>query len=138
MSKMSKETKDKIHGKETWVTSYNGHEIMVVNKARTTMYIDGKEAAKQKSLLSSQIILQAVIPDTDKIIMARVYQKSSSDLIISCDFIVGDLLPTEYGFQHKDGSVALLNDEELQQYIQMKKEDNDAALTSTIVTTLLN
>ena len=30
-------------GKETWVTSYNGHEIKVVNKIHVTMYINGKE-----------------------------------------------------------------------------------------------
>lgn len=134
MEKMSKETKAKISGKEVWVTSYNGHEIKVVNKARTTMYIDGNEAAKQKHLLSSQIILQAAIPDTDKVVMARIYQKSASDYIISCDFIVGDLLTTEYGFQHKDGTVALLNDEEIKQYIQMKKDDDET--TTTIISTM--
>lgn len=132
---ISKELEAKLKGKEAWITSYNGHEIKVVNKIHVTMYIDGKEVAKQKGLLSSKVLLQATIPDTDKVIIAHVYQKSSADLIATCDFIIGDIAPTEYGFQHKDGTLALLTDEEMKQYLQYRKEEDESAV---FISTILN
>lgn len=132
---ISKALEEKLKGKEAWVTSYNGHEIKVVNKLHVTMYIDGNEVAKQKGLLSSKVILQAVIPDTDKVIVAYVYQKSSADLIATCDFIIGDLIPAEYGFQHKDGTLVVLTDEEMKQYLQYRKEEDESAV---FISTILN
>ncbi len=132
---ISKELEAKLKGKEAWVTTYDGHEIKVVNKLHVTMYIDGNEVAKQKGLLSSKIILQSVIPDTDKVVVAYVYQKSSADLIATCDFIIGDIVPTEYGFQHKDGTLALLTDDELKEYLQYRKEEDESAV---FISTILN
>lgn len=132
---ISKELEKKLKGKEVWVTSYNGHEIKVINKAHATMYIDGNEVAKQKGLFSSKIILQATIPETDKVVVAHIHQKASEDLILSCDFIIGDISPVEYGFQHKDGSVTLLTDDEMKQYLEYKKEEEESAV---IISTLMN
>lgn len=134
--KLSKELAAKIKGKEVWITSYNGHEIKVVNKMRTTMYIDGNEVAKQKGLISSNLILQSAIPETDKIVIAHIHQKNSADLVTACDFVIGEISPAKYGFQHKDGSVSLLTDDEMKQYLQYRKEEDED--TAVIVTTLLN
>lgn len=50
---ISKELEAKLKGKETWVTSYNGHEIKVVNKIHVTMYIDGKEEDESAVFIST-------------------------------------------------------------------------------------
>jgi hypothetical protein len=123
MGTESKKIKKKLSDTEVWATTYNGHEIKVVNGSHTKMYIDGKEVANHESFLSTQVILRAVIPETNKVVMARVHQKAVSDVILSCDFMVGDVLKTEYGFQHKDGTTTMLTDDEVQQYVKATKEE---------------
>lgn len=110
-------------GKEVWTTTYEGHEIKVVNGAHTKMYIDDKEVAKQSTILATSAILKAVIPDTTKIIMAIVHQRTASDMILSCEFILGDLLPSQYNYRQKDGTIVPLTNEELTEYVKVKTEE---------------
>lgn len=94
MEKAKKTPVGNLAEKEVWTTTYEGHEIKVVNGLHVKMYIDGEEVAKQNNLISNSVTLKAVIPDTTKLIMAVVHQRTASDLILSCDFILGDLLPS--------------------------------------------
>jgi len=130
MAHLSKEIEQKMKGKEVWITNYEGHEIKVVNKNHITLYIDGVEASKNKSLIFTQIFLHAAIPDTDKIVIARVYQK---DQYLTCNFIIGDIAPVQYGYQHKDGKVELLTDDELKEYHEFLKKDYDEAIFLTLI-----
>ena len=123
MEKAKKTPVRNLVGKEVWTTTYEGHEIRVCNGAHTKMYIDDKEVAKQNTLISTSATLKAVIPDTRKVVMARVHQKTAEDMILSCEFIVGDLLPSQYGYRKKDGTVVPLTEEEIEQYVKAKKEE---------------
>lgn len=120
---MKKTSSLKIAGKEAWTTTYDGHEIKVCNGAVTRMFIDGKEVAKQNTLISTSVTLKAVIPGTTKIIMAIVHSRTASDLILSCDFILGDLMPSQCGYQQKDGTIVPLTNEELAEYVKVKMEE---------------
>lgn len=66
---------------------------------------------------------------------AKLKGKEMWMTFLSCDFVIGDIIPCEYGFQHKDGSLALLTEEEMKQYLQYRKEEDESAV---FISTILN
>lgn len=107
MGIISKETKAKLTGKETWIANVEGHEIKVINDAHATMYIDGVEADKEKGLISLGCFLSANLPDSDKTVFAHII---SGAFDIHCVITVGVQCKTTHGVTNKDGSFVQIED----------------------------
>ena len=93
----------KMGDHEAWRTEYNGHEILIVNKGRTRLVIDGEEVAVQQGRipLASKINLIGTIKQTGELVIVTL-NGSVSNEYRGCRTVVhvyvGQELGNEYGY----------------------------------------
>ncbi len=88
---------------ETWRAEYNGHEILVVNKGRTQVEVDGTVVAVQSGKLpiATKLNLIGTIPGSDELVivtlngsMKNEYRGGRTEVHI----YIAKELETAYGF----------------------------------------
>ncbi len=88
---------------ETWRAEYDGHEILVVNKSRTQVEVDGTVVAVQsgKVPIATKLNLIGTIPGTDELVivtlngsMKNEYRGGRTEVHI----YIGRELGSAYGF----------------------------------------
>ena len=64
----------KMGDHEAWRAEYNGHEILIVNKGRTRLIIDGEEMAVQNGRLpiATKLNLIGTIKDTGELVIVTL------------------------------------------------------------------
>jgi len=93
----------KMGDHEAWRTEYNGHEILIVNKGRARLVIDGEEVAVQQGRipLASKINLIGSIKETGELVIVTL-NGSVSNEYRGCRTVVhvyvGQELSNEYGY----------------------------------------
>jgi len=93
--------------KEVWTCNYKGHEIRVENTAKATLFIDGKEAAQEKGIISVMAALEAKLPDSEETVMAFVGGATKVD----CHIIIGQKPETSHFMENiKTGEVTPINE----------------------------
>lgn len=101
----------KMGDHEAWRTEYDGHEILVVNKARTRLVIDGEEVAVQKGRLpiSSKLNLIGTIKDTGELVIATLNGSVSNEYRggkTEVHVYVGRELESDYGYVDSNSDFA--------------------------------
>ncbi|MBQ1904547.1 MAG: hypothetical protein II168_09305 [Ruminococcus sp.] len=118
----------KMGDHEAWRAEYNGHEILIVNKGRTRLIIDGEEMAVQKGRLpiATKLNLIGEIKGTGELVIATLngsmkneYRGGRTEVHI----YVGRELTGDYGFVDPQQSFTKVDDvHKVQEYIKEKEK----------------
>ena len=93
----------KMGDHEAWRAEYNGHEILIVNKSRTRLVIDGTEVAVQKGRLpvATKLNLIGTIPDSGELVIVTMngsFKNEYKGMRTEVHVYVGKELERDYGF----------------------------------------
>lgn len=93
----------KMGDHEAWRTEYNGHEILIVNKGRTRLVIDGEEVAVQTGKLpvATKLNLVGVIEQTGEMVIVTIngsVKNAYKGLRTEVHVYIGRELDNDYGF----------------------------------------
>lgn len=93
----------KMGDHEAWRAEYNGHEILIVNKGRTRLEIDGEEVAVQKGRLPVATKLELIgrIPTTGELVIVTLNGSMKNEyrgMRTEVHIYVGCELDRDYGF----------------------------------------
>lgn len=93
----------KMGDHESWRAEYKGHEILVVNKSRTRLEIDGVEVAVQKGRIpvATKLNLIGNIPGSDELVIVTLNGSLKNEykgMRTEVHIFVGRELEKDYGF----------------------------------------
>ncbi len=99
----------KMGDHEAWRTEYNGHEILIVNKGRTRLVIDGTEVAVQKGRipLATKLNLIGSIPGTNELVIVTLNGSMSNEYRgcrTEIHIYIGEELKSDYGYVDSSSS----------------------------------
>ncbi len=93
----------KMGDHEAWRCEYNGHEILIVNKGRTRLVIDGEEVAVQKGRipLATKLNLIGSIKETGELVIVTLNGSLSNEYRgcrTEVHVYIGSEFATQYGY----------------------------------------
>ena len=99
--------------KEVWKTSWNGHELSVVNGAKAQFLCDGNIIAEQKGIIQVRFnLIGSVDGKTLIAILDGGFHNQTKGTSISVRFFVCDELDCEYGIIDKNGEYSVIPKDE--------------------------